>query len=487
MEESLKRQTVTGMVWSSVQRFGTMAVSFLSNLVLARLLSPDDFGCIGMLMIFIALANTFVDGGFGAALIQKREPTRADYSTILYTNIIVAVFLYAVLYASAPAIAQFYRIPLLGSVLRVQGLILIVNALGIVQNNQLRKRLQFRKIAVISIVASSLSVIVAIAAAWYGYGVWSLVVQQLVLSGLTTLLLWASGGWTPMRSFSRRSFRELFGFGSFILLSNLMNTLCSNIQGLIIGRFFAPATMGLYTQARKLEEVASTSFSAIVDQVSYPVLAEIQNDREAMIGALKRFILALGYVCFPMMILLIVVAHPLIVLLYSEKWVLCIPYFRILCVAGIAICLQGINYYGVAAIGKSDSLFVWTLVKRSLGLIFLFAGLCWGMIGLMWGMVAASYTIYIVNACLVSRHIGYRLSAQFRDLLPVVVLSAATGAVVYRAGMFIDFGNFTDCVVLSAIYVSIYVGISALSGMRAFKIFCHAVRELRMRRNRSCI
>ena len=363
MSSFLAQKTLSGILWSSIQKFGTMGISFVSNIILARLLTPEDYGCIGMLMIFILVANTFIDGGFGSALIQKREPTQEDYSTIFYWNLFLSTILYVLLFWAAPWIAEFYNIPLLSSVLRIQGIVLILNSLSIIQQNRLRKQLLFKKLSMVSIVSATLSLTITIYLAYLGWGVWALVAQQLLMSAFNVIFYWVIGKWFPSFVFSRQSFKELFGFGGFILLSNLINTLCNNIQGLLIGRFFSPVIMGLYTQARKLEEVASTSFSRVVDQVSYPVLSTVQNDKQVMINVLRKLIMSLAYVCFPMMILLVLIGDSLIILLYSEKWIDCVPYFRILCVAGIAICLQGVNYYAVAAVGKSRELFKWTIIK----------------------------------------------------------------------------------------------------------------------------
>ena len=280
MSSSLKQKTISGMIWSSLQRFGTMGISFISNMVLARLLTPDDYGCIGMLMIFIALSNTFIDGGFGSALIQKKRPTSEDYSTIFYWNIFLSVVLYIVLCFCAPLIADFYNITLLSQVLQVQGIILIINALGIIQANQLRKQLKFKVLAKVTLVASIVSVGVAIAMAYMGCGIWSLVAQQIVVSLITTLLYWGYSRWRPIMVFSTKSFKELFGFGSFILLSNLINTFCNNLNGLLIGRFFNASSMGYFTQAKKLEDVSSTSIEAVVLQVTYPVLVEVKDNNE---------------------------------------------------------------------------------------------------------------------------------------------------------------------------------------------------------------
>ena len=307
MSGDLKRKAVSGMLWSSFQKFGTMGISFVSNIILARLLTPEDYGCIGMLMIFILVANTFIDGGFGSALIQKKEPTQEDYSTIFYWNLFLSVVLYFALFASAPLIARFYNLPLLSSVLQVQGLVLILNSLSIIQQNRLRKQLLFKKLAIVSIISALLSLAITIYLAYLGWGVWALVAQQLLMSGFNAVLYWVVGKWNPSFVFSRQSFKELFGFGGFILLSNLINTFGNNVQSLLIGKFFSPATMGLYAQARKLEEVASTSFSSVVDQVSYPVLSAVQNDKQMMVSVLRKLIMSLAYICFPMMVLLILI------------------------------------------------------------------------------------------------------------------------------------------------------------------------------------
>ena len=263
MAENLKDKTITGVLWSAVQKFGSTALTFISTIVLARLLLPEDYGCIGMLAIFMAVASTFIDGGFGSALIQKKNPTREDYSTMFFWNLGLSVFLYLILFLSAPLIARFYKLDVLCPVLRVQGVVLIVNAVRIVQTNQLRKQLKFKKIASVDLSVSTVSLAVTIYLAYKGYGVWALVVQQLLVSVLTTFIYWTTSHWTPLLVFSKQSFKELFGFGGYVLLSNLINTLCNNIQGLLIGRLYNPATMGYYSKAKSTEELSSTFISNI--------------------------------------------------------------------------------------------------------------------------------------------------------------------------------------------------------------------------------
>ena len=432
MAENLKDKTITGVLWSAVQKFGSTALSFISTIVLARLLLPEDYGCIGMLAIFMAVASTFIDGGFGSALIQKKDPTREDYSTMFFWNLGLSVFLYLILFLSAPLIARFYKLDVLCPVLRVQGVVLIVNAIRIVQTNQLRKQLKFKKIASVDLSVSAVSLAVTIYLAYKGFGVWALVVQQLLVSVLTTIIYWTTSHWTPLLVFSKQSFKELFGFGGYVLLSNLINTFCNNIQGLLIGRLYNPTTMGYYSKARGTEELASTFVSQIMDQVTYPVLSEAQNNREYLIRMIRKFIGVLAFITFPLMLLLILLAKPIFILLYSDKWLPSVPYFQILCVAGMAICLQGINYYAVAAIGKSGKLFKGTLIKRGLGLVFIIGGLfITGIKGLLVGMVISSWLIYLINAILVHRYVGYRIVYQIKDLLPIIIVSLLSFIVAY--------------------------------------------------------
>jgi len=469
MAENLKEKTITGVIWSAVQKFGSTALSFISTIVLARLLTPEDYGCIGMLAIFLAVSSTFIDGGFGSALIQKKRPSREDYSTIFYWNLGLSIFLYSVLFFSAPAIARFYNLPILCSVLRIQGIVLIINAARIVQANQLRKQLKFKKIASIDLSVAAISLAVTIYLAWKGFGVWALVAQQMLVSFLSTSIYWMTGHWTPVLTFSKQSFKELFGFGGFILMSNLINTFCNNIQGLLIGKFYNPTTMGYYSKAKGTEELSSTFISTIIDQVSYPVLSEAQNDKEYMIRMLKKFIGVLAYVTVPIMLILMLVAKPLFVLLYSERWLQSVPYFQILCFAGIAVCLQGINYYAVAAIGKSKDLFKWTIIKRLVALFFVVGGLAlYGINGILVGTVFGTFFVYFVNAGLVSKHVGYSGSQQFKDLLPVMIVSLFACACSYLIGSVFDFNMYVDGLVKAAIFCVIYISASIIFKLEAY-------------------
>ena len=472
MADDLKQKATSGVAWTSIQKFAGMGVSFIAGIILARLLTPEDYGCIGMLSIFMLLAGAFVDGGFASALIQKKRPTQEDYSTIFFFNLGMSLLMYVILFACAPAIARFYKMPILSSVLRVQGLVLIINALSLIQSNQLRKQFKFKKIAIVTLITSIVSFSVTIIMAYKGFGVWSLVVMNLLTAFIPAVVYWVTNKWFPLWVFSKASFKELFSFGIFMFLTTIITRICNNIQGLLIGRFYNPATMGYYSKAKSTEEMASTSLSSVIDQVAYPLYAEYQNDKPMLINVIKKLTLSIAYITFPMMLLLILLAKPIFVLLYSERWLDSVPYFQILCIAGIAICLQGVNYQAIAAIGKSKAMFSWTLVKRAIGLALIVGGLAaFGMKGLLVGMVMQSWLIYLINAYQVHKYVGYKLSIQFFDLLPTMVLSIVSWALAYGLVFLLPQWNmYVIAVIRLLVFVVVYLGGSMLFKMESFRL-----------------
>ena len=410
------------MLWAGIQRFGTTIISFLSNIVLARLLTPEDFGCIGMLMVFIAISNVFVDSGFGSALIQKTRPTNIDYSTVFFWSLCISIVLYLSLYLCAPLIARFYKMGILSSVLRVQGIILIINAYCIVQFNILRKQMQFRKIAIINIMSATISVVCAIIYAYYGWGIWALVFQQLILGASNIILLIFFQPWRPLFVISSTSFQRLFKFGSYIFLSSIINTFANNFSSIFIGRFFSASSLGYLSQAQKVENIASNSIASTVEQVSYPLLVEVKNDYNKMAKVLKVFNLALLTVVLPSMLALIIIAKPVVTLLFGENWLPSVPMLQLLCIAGIFQCLQASGYNVIAAIGKSATLFRWTIIKRISGISLIILGyLLFGLYGVLYGMICGSIIIWACNTWLVSKYIGYKFFHQISDLLPVFI------------------------------------------------------------------
>lgn len=469
MAKSLKHKAAAGMIWTALQRYSTMFISFISGIILARLLTPHDYGCIGMLMIFMVLAESFIDGGFGSALIQKKRPTQEDYSTIFWWNLGMAVLMYAILYVSAPAIARFYDLPLLCDVLRVQGLVLFIYAFNIIQRNQLRKKLNFRILSIVTITTSITALTITIIMAYHGYGVWALVAQHLLSAFIPALVFWFYIRWRPIWTFSWQSFRELFSFGFYMFLTHLLNQFGQQLQGLLIGKMYNPATMGYYSKAHSTEKLASNSISSVMMQVTYPLYAEVQDDKKQLANIIKRITMTISYIIFPLMFILLLCAKPIFLLLYSDRWLPSVPYFQVLCIAGLAACLQSVNNNAIAAVGKSKAMFVWTVVKRSVGIGLLVGGLLlFGMKGLLAAVVISTWFAYFVNISQVSKYVGYKWNTQLLNLLPVTVASIVSAMVAYGVGALLHLSVYPDGIVKFAVYLTVYLAWSFIFKPEAY-------------------
>lgn len=447
------------MVWTALQKYSTMFIHFISGIILARLLTPYDYGCIGMLAIFMVLAESFIEGGFGSALIQKKQPTQEDYSTVFWWNLGVALLMYVILFMCAPAISRFYEIPLLCDVLRVQGLVLFIYAFNIVQRNQLRKKLDFKILSIVTIITSATALVVTIFMAYKGFGVWALVAQNMIAGAIPAFVFWFFVKWRPIWIFSRKSFKELFSFGIYMFLTHLINRFCSKLGRLMIGKVYSPVTLGYYSKAAGTEELASRSISSIMTQVTYPLYVQVQGDLVAMKNMIRRLTMTLSYITFPMMFILMLCAKPIFVLLYSDRWLQSVPYFQVLCLIGISSCLQSINTQPIAAIGKSKTMFLWTLAKRTFGLVFMIGGLFqFGMKGFLIGVVLYNWFCYFVNIGLVSKYIGYKWTRQLLDIMPAGIVCLIAFAVCFFLGRWMQLGLYFDGIVKLLVFMAIYLG-----------------------------
>lgn len=431
MTDNLEHKAASGAVWATIDRFGTMILQFTVNLILARLLLPEDFGAIGMLAIFIAVSQVLIDGGFGSALIQKKNPSQTDYSTIFYWNILFSSFLYLILFIFAPYIGKFFSMPVLSGVLRGIGLTLIINSIFTLQKIRLQKRLEFKRIAISNLSSYIIGATSAIVMAYHGSGVWSLVAMQIIYGVVFILVLWLITKWAPSLCFSVKSLRELFGFGGYILFANILQEICKNLQGIIIGRKFSATQMGYFSQAYKLDQITSYSIPQVIVQVMYPVYSSLQDDRERLNEIVAMNMRVIAFLIFPVIGLLILIAEPLIVFLYGEKWLPSVPYFQVLCVGGFFVCLQNVNFYAVAAVGKSKQLFYWSFYKWGFLLCALLVGMNFGMYGILWGMVLSNFNIFMVNSFLASNFNGLTVISQLKCIMFSLLLTIVSVIVAY--------------------------------------------------------
>ena len=475
--DSIKAKTIVGMIWSAIQKFGCAFLSFITNIVLARLLTPDDFGCIGLITIFILVSQIFIDGGFGDALVQKNKSTQRDYSTIFYWNLALSVTIYGSLFISSEFISRFFNIENLGEILRSIGLILIINAIGFISRNRLRKKLNFKAIAIIEVVASSISTIIAIVSAYNGFGVYSLVFFNLSNSIIKTVLFILTERWLPSLVFDWESFKQLFSFGSFILLSDLLNTICDNIQGIIIGKLYLPSTMGYYAQAKKLEEVPNTTMSGIVTQVSFPIFAQIKDSVNSIYAAHRKCFICISYFSIPIILFLIVAAKPIILLLYTQKWENSIFFFQILCLGATAYCIQSVNYQLFVALGYSKQMFKWNIFKRVIGIVLIACSSVAGVTGLLFACSFNMWLVYIVNGILAGKKSGYSLYKQIKELLPIVIISVVAGCSTYFVAISNINNSLLSLVFSGFLYFSLFLALSKLLNIEALSIYLDIIKS----------
>lgn len=448
-------------LWALFQRFGTMFISFSANIVLARLLTPDDFGTIGMLLIFIAVANTFVDSGLGAALIQRKNLTQIDKSTVFYSNLALSVILYIALFAIAPAVANFYNTPILSELLRVQGLALVVQAFCIVQTSLLCKAMDFKRISVGNLIGNLFGAVVGFVFAYMGFGVWSLVAKTLATTFITTLILWIVGGWIPSFSFSITSLKNMFGFGGFILLSSLMMTISNNIQTAILAKMFKADIVGNYTQSRTLRNVASDSLSSVVGQVLYPDFSKNQDDNDVLERKLSLSLSLLSFFSIPIMCLCIINADFLIYTLYGAKWYAAIPYFQILCIGGFFIPLQDVNISIIKAKGKGKILFLCNFFKTCFLCVSVIAGgLLWGIYGFIWAMVLYAFIAALTFNILSSYYLKISFFKQVKDVVVnLIIFVFPLFFVIYLKESIIHLNYYTQSILCFFVYSSVSLGI----------------------------
>ncbi len=479
MSSVLRQKTIFSMIWSSIGKFGTLGMSFISNLVLARILMPSDFGYIGMLHIFIAISQVFINGGLGSALIQKKNVSHIDYSTVFYYNLLLSLIFYVLLYLAAPYIADFYKMHLLKDILRVQSIILIVNSFSLVQSIQLQKNLRFKALSVRNIIAALIGAVVGIIMALLGYGVWSLVFSNLIAAITSVILLWRMSSWRPSLEFSFNSLKNMFSFGGLMLLSSLVETAYTNIQGLIIGKVFTAKDLGYYTQARKLEDVPNSALSSIVNQVSFPVFSQLQDNLNSLRAGVQRNITSISFLNFPLMVLFIVIARPLIILLYTQRWEESIPYFQILCVGAMLYTINTVNTNVIRSLGKGALYFWVQLIKRLAGIISIVISVQYGIETMLWTIVILNYIFFIINGIVTGKIINYGFIAQLKDIYGVFILSITVGVVTYYGVSLFSIDNYLLTLIIhTLIYSLLYISLSYVFKIEGFFTYKEVVKNL---------
>ena len=465
---SLKQKTVSGLFWSFIDDFAKLGITFVSGIILARLLTPREYGLIGMTTIFIAISQSFIDSGFRQALIRKGDCTQADYSTVFYFNLFVSFIFYLLLFVFAGTIGQFFKEPKLPAIIRVLGIGLIINALTLVQQTQLIKDINFRLQTRISVISAIISGIIGITMAYTGYGVWSLVATTLSGSFVTMLLLWLWRKWRPSLLFSWASFKEMFAFGSRLLISGLIDTVYRNIYNLIIGKYFSAADLGYYTRAVTFTNLPSQNLTGVVQRVSYPVLTTMQDDPQRLRAAYRKLIQNTMLISFVLMLGMAAVAEPMVITLVGEQWRPSIDYLQLLCFVGMFYPLHAINLNMLKVKGRSDLFLRLEIIKKILAVPTIVLGVVFGIKVMILGMLVNSLISYYFNAYWSGKFIGYSMAQQIKDILPSFALAALVSLIVYAVGQVLDLSNFFKLVLQVGLGAALTVGIGELTRLDVY-------------------
>ena len=431
MAESLKVKTVKGTFWSGLDSFASQGIMFLVGLVLARLLTPHEYGLIGYITILTAIFNSIVDSGFSSALIRKKDIRAIDYNTAFIFNIIISILLCAAMFLLARPISRFFNEPQLVQLVKAMSVIVVINGLAIIQRTNLTKNVDFKTQTKASLISSISSGIVGIGMALYGFGVWSLVGQQITRQLLNTVCLWILNKWLPRFEFSWQSFRELFNFGWKLLASGLIDTIWKQVSNMVIGKYYSTSSLGQYTRGQQFADIFSANMTSIIQRVSYPVLSSIQDERNRMKEGYRKIIKVTMFLSFVLMFGLAAIAMPLLTVLIGKQWMEAAHYLQILCFSMCLYPLHAINLNMLQVQGRSDLFLKLEIIKKIIAIGPILLGIFMDIDWMLYGWIITGVISYLLNAMYSGNMIGYSIPAQVRDILPSFALAAIMAISVY--------------------------------------------------------
>lgn len=471
---SLKEKAVSGLLWSLWQQVSSKLVSFCISVFLARILAPAEFGLIAMLSLFIAIGNTLLDSGLTTSLIRTTDANQRDYSTIFYFNLAGSTLVYVVLFLTAPLIAGFYNQPVLKAIVRVYGLILIINAFFGVQSTLLVKEMRFKKQTNMQIPAAIGGGILGIVLAKMGYGVWSLVWMGLCTSFLSTAMHWITSNWRPAWVFDMQCFKKHIDFGYKMTLSGILDTVYQNLYLIIIGKYFSASQLGFYSRADAVSQLPIGNISAAINKATYPMFAEISADVVKMKNVYKKLMQQVLFWNAPSLIVLCLIARPLFHLLLTDKWLPAVPYFQILCISGIMYPLHSYNLNVLKVLGKSALFLRLEIVKKVLSVIGILSFIHFGIYGLLYFQLAFNFVAYYINSIYSGKLISYPVEEQITDILPILLLAATVGGVCFLLNVFLislSIPHLLLIILISASYSVLYFASGLIIKLQALRDF----------------
>lgn len=477
-ELDIKKIVVSSLVWKFMERTGAQGIQFIVQILLARILLPQDYGLISLVTIFITIANVFVQSGFNTALIQKKDADEVDFSSVFYLSLGVSIIMYILTFFGAPLVADFYREPELTIVLRVLAITLFLGALNSIQNAVVAKRMQFKKLFFSSLGASLISGVAGIILAYLGFGVWALVFQQIFSQASITIILWFTVKWRPMIVFSIKRVKGLFHYGSKILASSLINTIYMNLTNLVIGKIYTPEVLGMYNRGEQFPQLIVNNINGSIQSVMLPTLSSEQDNKERIKNIVRRSIVTSSFIIFPALVGLSAIAEPAVRIILTDKWLPCVPFLQIFCFTYALIPIHTANLQAINAIGRSDIFLKLEIYRNVISIIILIITIPYGIYAIAWGELVGLIISSFINAHSNSKLINYSYKEQLEDVILSFILSVIMGLIVYSINL-LNITPLLTLIIQIVVGIVIYVSISYLFKLECFCYLINTIKEIK--------
>ena len=466
---SLKKRTVYGVLWDFFGLVTNRGVTFIISIFLARILTPEEFGLVGMVMVFVIMSSNLMDVGLGSALIQKKDVSEEDYSSVFFMNVTLGVLMSLALYLGADALGDFYNNAAIPDIARTLSLIFVINSFAVIQKTRWTKKLNFKLLSTVSILSSLLSGILGIIMALKGYGIWSLIAQILVNSGLMTLLLWITAKWIPKLYFSFSNIRSLLDFGFKIFVSDTINIVFRRLDVLFVGRVFSPALLGFYTRAQSVDSLVKTFSSQSIVKVFFPSFSAIQDDTPKIVAVYQKTLAVLSMVSFLLLGVLYVCADSLFPLLFSAKWLPSVPLFKLMILKSFVPSISALSINVLKAKGRASELLIAEVIKKSLFLVAIGVGIKFGLMEFLYALIVQALLGLFINFYFIRRELGMKLMEHFKIIFPYVLITAIAILLTLVIKNLLAPGLFLDLILSVIIFLLVSLGVLVIFKDRALK------------------
>lgn len=472
-----KNSTLKNFVWRFAERCGAQIVTFIVSIVLARILTPEDYGKVALITVFTTIMQVFVDSGLGVALIQKKDADDLDFSSVFYFNFVICLVLYAAMFFASPFIANFYNDSSLTPIIRVISLTIVISGVKGIQQSYVSRNMLFKRFFYATLGGTIFSAILGIALAYTGFGVWAIVAQQLSITTIDTLILWLTVKWRPKKMFSWERLKGLLSFGWKMLASSLLDTVYGNIRSLIIGKLYSSSDLAYYNQGKQFPNVVVTNINTSIDSVLLPTMASVQDDSQRVKTMTRRAIKTSTYIMAPLMMGLAFCAEPIVRLVLTDKWISCVPFLRIFCITYMFYPIHTANLNAIKAMGYSDLFLKLEIAKKIVGMILLLSTMWFGVMAMAYSLLVSSVLSQIINSWPNIKLLNYGYLEQLKDVIPSIALAVLMGFCVNLISLF-HLSNVVTLLIQIPLGTVIYVVASALLHLESFEYLMDMIRPM---------